>query len=323
MAVGKLARIIGAVGVVLSPVLLHGCDDILRYLRRVHVEPPRGALADIIHETPFKIPTAAEGIGARSISEESSKAKELLKTKPAAFPVHLVAASFQPPPPKQWNKLFDEEIEAVTFSGGRASKEITNPQLLAAFPTDESEFLKVYDKGSPSASSSIEMNRLVAQLTNEKNTVWTKYQKSENFRAALQRLENADLVAIIAHAEDEGRTIVLPNGTKILYSDLHGTCSELKIICVVLSCYSPDLKITSEITTSDAVTMWNSASKRWKKNPNWNSDDFILDLRTNRSKAPSRNTIYITTVVSTSAIGFGYQLTSSKQKRRNRLQTRN
>lgn len=331
---GNVLKTIGAMFVVGLPILIKGCDtSALRTLREVaptvaHVAPANelaaaknlareaaeatdAAAAGASHAADSAIPRTGMGMHtATGADVEHNRPPELSTSLTTRAPLHTPLAGLH----SSWKTLPGETIEQIQFSSGVKLGRVKEPLLIAAFPTDESQFSKVYLK-TPSASSTKEMKSLAAKLpTAAGSWDWTKFSGSSTFPQELKGLKTYDLIGIIAHSEDEGRTLVLPNGTRIDFMKLHESCSNEGKVCVVLSCFSDDLKIQTEITTSDALAMWNSAIEKWKKEPTWGSEEFILEIRKSRIKMVNRRKIYLTTVVGTGLFGGSYQLMSSRQR---------
>lgn len=250
------------------------------------------------------------------VDSTATRTNERLELKPSAS--SLLQSALQNG--DSWKPLAGETIEHLPIAGLQPgdAKYVNRPHLLAAFPTDEAQYQKVYGS-APTAAASAETARLARQLgtTAGSPTRWTKYPPSAEFREVLRDLREADLVVVVAHAEDTGATIVLPNGRRVPYLELHLTCSEMRVRCVVLSCHSIDLSISTEVSTVDAISMWSSASKAWElSNGGMDADSFVRNLREARLDLQHRREILLTTVAVSSAITgtAGYELVASRQR---------
>ena len=324
---GNVVKAIGALLVVSIPLLIKACDtSAFKFIREVPptVLPQTDGPLIQIAESQAKLAaeaaeTAANEAAGTAIVREGTSGSDTVQhqslgqtsSSPTNRGLHVVAPQDANSP---WKLLPGETVEQIRLMKGIKLEKVQEPHLIAAFPTDDSQFSKVYLQ-TPSASSTKEMHSLTAKLpTAATSWEWTKFSGRLPFSQELKGLQKADLVGIIAHSEDEGRTLVLPNGTRIDFAKLHEICSNQGKVCIVLSCFSDDLKIKIEITTAEALTMWNSAIKKWQKEPTWGSDEFIAEIRQSRTRMINRRKIYLSTVVGTGVIGGGYQLTSSRQQ---------
>lgn len=329
-----IAGLLGAGAVAMLPALLHNCDDVLRAMnpslrtiareegpaiRKLAEEEAQLALRDAERREAARRAARPDGIARSPVGQfDESSTRTSVGTRelrPPPGPVmHSALQSAD-----SWKPLGGETIEHVPALGVQTpdARFVNRPHLLAAFPTDDSEYEKVY-RSVPTAAASAEIARLSRQLAGAgSHAKWTKYPPTADFRDSLRNLTDVDLVVIVAHAEDAGATIVLPSGHRMSYLEVHLTCGDMQVKCVVLSCHSPDLSLTSEVSTVDAIAMWSSASRTWAlSRAAMDADTFVRSLREARVELQHRRQILLTTVVVASAIGgtTGYELVASRQR---------
>lgn len=330
-----ITGIVGAGLVAAIPALLHSCDDMLRAMaptaRREVPEFVHQAERVAVREEVEAAAAAAEkarrgghqaaaqvehALPSSTVLEHSQSGSKDRKTLQAALNPAVHASLNKG---DSWRPFAGETIEFVSTLGTAppTSTAVSRPYLLAAFPVNEEAYRHVYRK-APTAAAESEFASLSKRLTTSSSKHHqTELNSSSNLRSALGELHDADLVVIIAHSEDLGDTIVLSSGQRLSFVEVHLTCGEVRIRCVVLSCYSPDVQLTSEVSTADALRMWSVAMKAWSASPaSTDADQFVRSLRRARTDLQYRRQVLLTAAVVTPvAVGAsGYELVKSRQR---------
>lgn len=255
-------------------------------------------------------------MGARSSSSVDDVA-EMMRARRAADDsdaVHeAIARQGSRPIEDAWSQLPGEEIERtelprVRFEGDRR---VHHPRLIAAFPSTADEYEAVFGR-IPGGAGEQEIKRLNETISGlDGASAWPRPPPVMEFRDVLESHQGADAIVIVTHAEDRGRMVVLSNGQRLTLKELHSTCAEVRKSCIVMSCYSRDLKLESEITTKDAISIWKSAQRM--RTPDMTVDEYTEQLRLVHSRNVIRQRIAISTLAVATSTAGGMTLITSRR----------
>lgn len=312
----NLAKVFGGLGVIVLVTLGKNCGQISRVAstgareaRVILDDVARSVDQDVYRVRPHPSEQPTLTPHPQSTEEIGYTTRQAVETG-----VESVARSDE-----QWRPLPDEVIERSAFSSVRQIefKPVRNPHLLAAFPSNGAEFEAVYGK-TPSAAANSEARRLSSMLGSpDRSTAWSSPPPKSDLSGALRSLDEPDLVVIVSHAEEEGAVLVLPNGQRMRHAEVHETCAAEGVRCVVLSCYSRDLGINTEITAEDALAMWDIAQREWKKSQSLDATEYMKHLREARVNLAMGRNIAMTAVVAAVAAtagGGAYEIVNSRQR---------
>src|ERR1044071_6717774 len=138
------------------------------------------------------------------------------------------------------------------------------PRLLSLLPDDENTFVRVFAKKFTEANRR-ELSAITADISAAPRTRQVRIYSADHdsFAFELQhQIGDSRFAVILGHSENEGRVLVLPNGRKINVAEIHQTCLEGGVTCLVLTCFGDDFGLTEEISARDAIKMWRSAMAR-------------------------------------------------------------
>lgn len=163
-----------------------------------------------------------------------------------------------------------------------ADPRVERPRLVHALPGNESEFEFVYGR-SPTAADHVRMaqhrSRYGAQGGRPTRSV-------DTLLAEVAGQGDAGPVVIVAHSEQEGALLVLPDGQRLPVTELHESCTAAGTRCVVLTCYGSDLQLAGQIAPEEALKMWVTALA-YSRNYDTSLQEFTrvmrFDLRTRRA----------------------------------------
>lgn len=328
-----ITSLVGAVALAVVPALLHSCDHILLSAKSLasktssHAKPVvERAVKEVEVVAPRVESAAAHAIADESTYRSASVGTRSVETPNSAAPIPYPRRGIEglaerlSERPSPWKEFAGEIIERPVFASGVGTPDtvVTRPHLLAAFPTNGREYQQVYG-ASPTAAADKELANLTKRLSESDGggAQRSKYPVKLSFKDALKNIRDADFVVIIAHAEDAGETLILPNGQRITYREVHSACGQERKKCVVLSCYGKDVSLNVEVSTSDAISMWSSAAKKWAKpDVEIYASGFVRDMREARTGLKQGRHIVVTTVLATSVTGGGisYNLIVSRQE---------
>src|SRR5690606_29904566 len=89
----------------------------------------------------------------------------------------------------------------------------------------------------------------------------TRVRNAEEFAL---RAPNADLRIVIAHSEEGGARIVFPGGQRVALAELKRSCERSGGACLVVTCHSRDLGLSSEISLRSAANAVADTMRRWE-----------------------------------------------------------
>lgn len=169
---------------------------------------------------------------------------------------------------------------------------VRGPQLLVLLP----------DNG-PTAAQQSQLAKLKVHVDRLENATQLYDAGIEETLRFLDSNANAQPLVVIAHSEERGQELILPNGTRLQREVLREECEARKILCVILTCYGEDLNIKSEISARHALFAWQMVQRR--RNEVRNVGDFLLLLEFYRRSREAGDRIAITVVVGgTTATGI-------------------
>jgi hypothetical protein len=172
-------------------------------------------------------------------------------------------------------------------------------------PENEEGFRKVFDQEF-SAAKERELQKLISFADDLEDAVrLSKADLKETLRFLDDNLDVEPLV-IVAHSEDEGRVLVLTDGTRIKAEDFHGECEKRHMTCVILTCDGPDLDISGEINAGTALYIWSSVySNRHRAKT---TEEFVALMAADHTLRQIRGRATVTIFVGGPVLGASYLL---------------
>jgi hypothetical protein len=79
----------------------------------------------------------------------------------------------------------------------------------------------------------------------------------DSFLTRLSQFSDGDVAVVLGHSVEEGsgRSLVLPTGETVSFADIHRTAREANTNCLILSCFSRDINLASEISMTEAIQL--------------------------------------------------------------------
>jgi hypothetical protein len=193
-----------------------------------------------------------------------------------------------------WSELPGEEFQRTELQDVRESASVGfgKRRVLAAFPSNESQYSVVYRRPW-TASVESEAGRLRRLAETMSDVTFFENETYIELRAVLAAFDAGDVVVIVTHAVDDGLTLVLANGQRIRYSEVHRQCAESTVRCIVLSCKSVDLALSGEIETRDALELL----KQTEAEGLTDYESYVRLLRERRAQQEQKHGIVITASV--------------------------
>ena len=109
--------------------------------------------------------------------------------------------------------------------------------------------------------------------------------------------QKGDLIVILGHSVNSGKTIILSNGGRVPVVEHHLNCLAQGLRCVYLTCNSGDFLIGS-LSTKDALAMWKKAYQvHQKPGRPFVADEFILEMRRARAVQTWKDRIFVSGMV--------------------------
>ncbi|MDO9213816.1 MAG: hypothetical protein Q8Q54_16380 [Methylococcales bacterium] len=190
---------------------------------------------------------------------------------------------------------------------------VINPHFLVAMPTTAFQYKSVYNKEFVSLGAEKELKRFNDNISSSANTL--KLQGGIKHLFDEIDRTNDELVIVFAHSIDNGRVIVLPDGNKVMDDQIHNYCANISKVCVVLTCHGDDFEINGKITADDALILWTTAIKAYKRNgsTDMNIKDFIDVMRLKRKELEEQQRTKIFLSISGTVTGVSYYYSSEQR----------
>jgi hypothetical protein len=167
-------------------------------------------------------------------------------------------------------------------------------RLVVSIPRDVAEFARVYSVAA-SAADEAHMYRYA-----DKARAGSAATSLADLRMVLSKSAPDDVLVVVAHSEDHGRTLVLPSGERLAIATAHGECATARRRCVFLTCYSPDLGLTAQISPDNALDMWETAAEYARQRPS-TLQELTVAMRRDLGLRRTGRYVAVSTVVATAA----------------------
>jgi len=182
------------------------------------------------------------------------------------------------------------------------------PQLVSLLPKTDAEYKKIYEKKEISInehSNIMGINNQILKLNVDKKSI------SLNTLKDLKKYisgSNNNLIPIVAHSQT-GKYIIFPDGSYISSENLHMYCHNKNKSCIILSCYSNDLKIDYKMTSQDAIDIWLATIRKYRLKEISSIKDFKINLKKELSFKKNKQLAVNTVSVSVSFGSVIYTVT--------------
>lgn len=132
---------------------------------------------------------------------------------------------------------------------------VSMPYFVSLFPSTDAAFTSVYGR-APTASEAIQMSRFTERIRHDAAVL---QRQSLDIPLLFEHFTDSSPFVIFGHSEDNGRVLVMPNGTRVSVAEIHEQCVRRGNHCIVITCHGQDLGIDGAITPEDAYRIWRMA----------------------------------------------------------------
>lgn len=133
------------------------------------------------------------------------------------------------------------------------------PDIQILVPQSDEDYLQVFGE--------VRNGRVAEEMresSNKLGDLTVTYARSvDDLGRSLSR-SRSEVSYIVAHSEDLGATIVLPNGTRVSLSDLEKVCRMAGRLCIVVSCHSRHLGLSRQIEYDHAIQATVAATRAFQ-----------------------------------------------------------
>jgi hypothetical protein len=219
-----------------------------------------------------------------------------------------------------WRPLRDEDARAAfawpVAEGNRFSLDsrVRTARLVSLVPRNAAELLNTYGSDVHNVGSlTTQLSRLRVALDAE-GAIFGGHLTDDNFELFLLRHKDEGLLVFLGHSTDDGAFLRLPSGVAIEVPRLHSLCAHAGARCLVLTCYGSDFKLTTEISSDEALVMWKAGRLALQQQPDLTVGGYIEKMRDARSTHANVSKAKVALVAVAAAGGAAYVVVSTQKK---------
>ena len=169
--------------------------------------------------------------------------------------------------PQEWKPL-DGEVAQLVARVEKIqvdSRPVRRVRVVAVIPETPKAFSNVYGHPHLSVTIAKDMRKVSSEFEKLENVSLLKNEmgsRGDVFKA-IEAADDAELTIFVTHSSEgaAGRSLHLPDKTKIDARDLHVYADERNKSCLVVTCHSDDLMIDTDVTMREALNLCRRATE--------------------------------------------------------------
>lgn len=193
--------------------------------------------------------------------------------------------------------------------------EVKEPVLVNLLPRTVEDYKKVFkiDVTFDMENQILKFDKKIDALK-KKNKV-ESFKNLNEINSLLDDIDSNPIV-IYGHSINDGRTLVLPDGTSIEVKALHIECRDRDRNCMVLTCKGDDFGLNDNIEVNEGLSMFEHAANE----NNTKVFEFRDDMITYRRNLKMRKNLTVSFVATGTLTGTGYLVHSNSrdEKKKNK-----